>query len=108
MLGVRQILLAVVIGVFVVMAAPAEGDTAEAIEADSVLVAQDESPYQVPPVEVEGPSWLEPLGPIASWPLWAVATLVAAVAATAFFVIPTGVRWAWRTMTGGFGKESEE
>lgn len=62
----------------------------------SAQVAQ-QSPYQPPDVTGgDAPGWLAPFSFIARLPLWAQAAVLSAVAAAAFFVVPTVVRWVWR------------
>ena len=68
---------------------------AAAALADSVTVAQ-ETPYEAPEIqEVETPSWLRPLEPLAALPLWGQAAVLSAGVAGMFFVVPMVFRWVW-------------
>lgn len=58
-------------------------------------VAQEDSPYQPAITQVDPPSWLDPLGPLATLPVWAIAAVLAAVAAALVIVVPAAIRWAW-------------
>lgn len=72
-------------------------------------VAQ-ETPYQAPEFnEIDPPSWLEPLQPLARLPLWGQAAVLSAGVAGLFFVIPMAGRWVWKLGENGrrdeFGAE---
>lgn len=69
-----------------------------------VAFAQDDSPYQPAVTQVDPPSWLEPLGPLAAMPVWAIAAVLSAVVAGLVIVVPAFVRWAWTT---GATRDSE-
>jgi hypothetical protein len=59
------------------------------------VVAQ--TPYEAPEIdEVDPPSWLAPLQPIAALPLWGQAAVLSAGVAGLFFVVPMVFRWVWK------------
>ena len=59
------------------------------------VVAQ--TPYEAPEIdEVDPPSWLAPLEPIAALPLWGQAAVLSAGVAGLFFVVPMVFRWVWK------------
>lgn len=69
---------------------------ATAVVDDADFVAQ-ETPYEPPDIaQVETPSWLRPLQPLARLPLWGQAAVLSAGVAGMFFVVPMVFRWVWR------------
>jgi hypothetical protein len=71
-------------------------------------VAQEETPYVPPEIDVGTPDWLRPFGVLADLPLWAQAAVVSAAIAAAVVVIPTVIRFIWRIASRGrFSNESE-
>lgn len=82
----------------VLMLGPALGVFAASGE---VSVVAQERPYQPPEIEeLEPPSWLEPLQPLARLPLWGQAAVLSAGVAGLFFVVPMVGRWVWRLGEG--------
>ena len=72
---------------------PALGAVAETHRVS--IVAQ--TPYEAPEIdEVDPPSWLAPLEPIAALPLWGQAAVLSAGVAGLFFVVPMVFRWVWK------------
>lgn len=69
-----------------------------------VAFGQADDPYRPAVTQVDPPSWLEPFGPLASLPVWAIAALLAAVVAGLVIVVPAAVRWVW---TAGTTRDSE-
>ena len=64
------------------------------------FVAQ-ETPYEPPDIqEVETPSWLRPLQPLARLPLWGQAAVLSAGIAGLFLVVPMVGRWVWKLGEG--------
>lgn len=64
------------------------------------FVAQ-ETPYEPPDIaQVETPSWLRPLQPLARLPLWGQAAVLSAGVAGMFFVVPMVGRWVWKLGEG--------
>ena len=71
--------------------------------AEGSIVAQ-QSPYDPP--EILGTSIGASEGPFPRLPLWAQASIVSAVAAGAFFFVPTVTRRIWGTFAGPDGDRS--
>jgi hypothetical protein len=70
------------------------------------FVAQ-ETPYQAPEFnEIDPPSWLEPLQPLARLPLWGQAAVLSAGVAGMFFVVPMVGKWVWKLGENGRHEES--
>ncbi len=58
-----------------------------------VVVAQT---YEAPEIdEVDPPSWLAPLEPLAALPLWGQAAVLSAGVAGLVFLVPMIGRWVW-------------
>jgi hypothetical protein len=69
-------------------------------------VAQ-ETPYQAPEFnEIDPPSWLEPLQPLARLPVWGQAAGLSAGVAGMFFVVPMVGKWVWKLGENGRHEES--
>lgn len=70
------------------------------------VIAQ-ETPYQAPEInEIDPPSWLEPLQPLAALPLWGQAAVLSAGVAGLFFVVPMVGKWVWKLGENGRHEES--
>jgi hypothetical protein len=81
---------------------------ASVVHAADTQVAQEETPYVPPDIDVGTPSWLRPFGALAELPLWAQAAVVSAAIAAAAVLVPTVVRFVWRFFSRGrFSNESE-
>jgi hypothetical protein len=86
-----------VIGLVFMLALLLAPALAAAAEVANVSVVAQETPYQPPEIqEVETPSWLQPLQPLARLPLWGQAAVLSAGVAGMFFVVPMVLRWVWR------------
>ena len=78
---------------------PAVGAVADIVDGADLLA--QENPYQPPDIqEVETPSWLRPLEPLARLPLWGQAAVLSAGVAGMFLVIPMLGRWVWKLGEG--------
>jgi len=70
-------------------------------------VTAQETPYQTPEFnEIDPPSWLEPLEPLARLPLWGQAAVLSAGVAGLFFVVPMVGKWVWKLGENGRHEES--
>ncbi len=79
--------------------APAVGALADSIDGADLLA--QETPYQPPDIqEVDTPSWLRPLEPLARLPLWGQAAVLSAGVAGLFLVIPMVGKWMWKLGEG--------
>jgi len=79
--------------------APAVGALADT--ADGADLLAQENPYQTPDIqEVETPSWLRPLEPLARLPLWGQAAVLSAGVAGLFLVVPMVGKWMWKLGEG--------
>ncbi len=94
-------LLALLILALAVLSLLANPSPAQAAEGS--IVAQ-QSPYDPP--EILGTSIEASEGPFPRLPLWAQAALASAVAAGAFFFVPTIARRIWGTFAGPDGDAS--
>jgi hypothetical protein len=84
--------------------APALASVAEAVD---VSVVAQETPYQPPEIqEVETPSWLQPLQPLARLPLWGQAAVLSAGVAGMFFVVPMVGKWLWKLGEDGRSEQA--
>lgn len=69
--------------------------TGQEVQTFGPTAGQESDPYQAPIASIDPPSWLEPLGPLATLPVWATAAVLAALAAALFILVPALVRWVW-------------
>ena len=96
-----------VIGLVFMLALLLAPALAAAAEVANVTVVAQETPYQPPEIqEVETPSWLQPLQPLARLPLWGQAAVLSAGVAGMFFVVPMVGKWLWKLGEDGRSEQA--
>jgi hypothetical protein len=92
--GILVVVMALLaVWLFMLVATPAQA-------AELPATAQ-ESPYQAPDlIQVDLPSWAEPLEPLAALPLWAQAALASAFVGGLFYLVPAIGRWVTTRFEG--------